>query len=115
LRKYGKCGFFCRAFPLGRVRIAAPAVLVQHQGRKRLGEAQKNIRHASAVVTELSYLLRSTERKHEYFQKKMAAKKNEKCSVLQSEANLQRLTVFFIHLSFRWTLPLKSRETLCSI
>jgi hypothetical protein len=43
-------GFFCRALPISRVRIAAPAVLVQHQGRKRLGEARKNIRHASAVV-----------------------------------------------------------------
>jgi hypothetical protein len=33
--------FLCRASPVSRIKIAAPIVLVQHKGHKRIGKAWK--------------------------------------------------------------------------
>ncbi len=45
------------ASPIIGVKIAAPIVLALHRGHKQIGKAQKTIRSASPIVTELAYNL----------------------------------------------------------
>jgi Na+-driven multidrug efflux pump len=49
--------FFIRcASPTGGVQIAAPIVLAQHKGNKRIGEARTSIRHALPIIIEIACL-----------------------------------------------------------
>jgi hypothetical protein len=64
------CGFFfirC-ALPNGRVRIAAPIVLAQHKGNKRISNAWTSICRASPIVIEIACYFRCTDPKRDYVQ-----------------------------------------------
>jgi hypothetical protein len=43
-----------QASPISEVRIAAPILLVQHKGNKRIGKARTPVRRASPIVIELT-------------------------------------------------------------
>jgi hypothetical protein len=51
---FGRFFFLRCASPISRVNIAAPIVLAQYKGHKRIGEARKRIHRASPIVTELA-------------------------------------------------------------
>ncbi len=71
--------FFIRcASPTGVVQIAAPIVLEQHKGNKRIGEARTSIRCASPIVLEIAFLFRCTDRKQNYVQYEATANKKFK-------------------------------------
>jgi hypothetical protein len=100
------------ALPISKVRIPAPIVLAQCKGHERRGEARKAIWCASSIVLEIAYSFSCTGRKWKYFQYKAQTYYRKK---IMSSATVpaqypSRLAIFWTHLSFRCTLPLRENH-----